>query len=154
MPPRSCAFLILASIAIGAPAAAHHGFTGRYDTDRPIWLVGTVTATSFSPPHPIVTVSVDARPALPRLERAPAELTGPVTIRAEDSGQTRTVEFPPVQTFFSLGERIKVGDRVEIVALKNCRPPHQLRSQWLRLADGTVTARDGRLAYMARGCDG
>ena len=154
MPSRTCALSLVAALAVGAPAAAHHGFTGRYDTDRPIWLAGTVSAASFGPPHPVVTVTADARATVPQLDSVPKELSGAVVARADDGGQSRTIEFPPVQTFFALADRIEVGDRVEIIALRNCRPPHQLRSQWVRLVDGTVITRDGRLASMARGCDG
>jgi hypothetical protein len=145
--------LIAALLLASSAATAHHGFTGRYDTDRPIWLSGTVTAISASPPHPTVTIRVDGdAPAMPAV--LPVEFTGPIAVRPEDTGRTLQIEFPPVGTFYGLGQQVKIGDRVAIMALRNCRPPHQIRSQWIRLADGAVIERQGRLSYMARGCEG
>jgi hypothetical protein len=143
------ASLVLAATA----AAAHHGFTGRYDTDRPIWLTGTVAALSASPPHPTASIRVDEAPGPPPAV-LPAEFTGTLAARPEDGGRTLQIEFPPVGAFYALGQRLRPGDRVAVMALRNCRPPHQLRSQWIRLPDGAVVQREGRLSYMGRGCDG
>jgi hypothetical protein len=141
-----------ALLLTASAAAAHHGFTGRYDTDRPLLLTGEVIATSTSPPHPTVTLRVDTEAAAPPREPLPAEFTGPATFAHEHAGQTRQVEFPPVGTFFDLGKALKAGDRVQILALRNCNAPHQLRSQWIRNASGAVIQREGRLSYMQRGC--
>jgi hypothetical protein len=142
----------LAAAALPAPALAHHGFTGRYDTARPLWLAGPVTRADFAPPHPVIALRIeDASPPNPALP-LPVEFAGPLSVRAEDVGQVREVEFPPVRAFFDLGARLRIGDRVAIMALVNCRPPHQLRSQWIRLADGGIIERTGRLSYMAAGC--
>jgi hypothetical protein len=143
---RSLISAALALAATAAPAApAHHGFTGRHDTDRPIWLTGVVTALSASPPHPSIALRVDAEAAAPPGTR-PVEFTGALAVRPEDRGQTVQIEFPPVAAFHALGQSVRVGDRVQIMALRNCRPPNQLRSQWIRLADGAVVQREGRLA--------
>jgi hypothetical protein len=145
--------VLAAALLLGpASAKAHHGFGGRYDTSRPIWLAGRVVRASFSPPHPVLAVAVanEGVRALPN--PLPAELSGTPAPRAELNGQTVEIEFPPVQTFYALGQRVAVGAEVEIIALRNCAAPHQLRSQWIRLADGAVILRDGRLAYMVNGC--
>jgi hypothetical protein len=146
---------ILTMALLGGTAQAHHGFTGRYDTDKPYQIVGRVVAVSASPPHPTVTITVEsAAMEAPDGNERPSEITGPlIALDAALTGQSVTIEFPPVATFYALGDRIKVGDRVEIIALRNCRTPHQLRSQWIRLPQTReIVKRDGRLSYMARGC--
>jgi hypothetical protein len=145
---------ILAATLAPAAASAHHGFTGRYDTDKPFFLVGTVVSLAASPPHPVVTLRVaPSAIAPPAAGERPVELTGEFAPGASLAGQTVQVEFPPVQTFFALRDRLKPGDTVEIVALRNCRPPNQLRSQWIRLPGRDIVQREGRLSYMARGCE-
>jgi hypothetical protein len=145
--------LLSAAVLPVGPTSAHHGFTGRYDTDKPLFMVGSVVSVAASPPHPVVTLRVSPSAiAPPSGADRPAELTGDFGPGAPLAGQTVQVEFPPVQTFFALRDRLKPGDTVEIVALRNCRPPNQLRSQWIRLPGREIIQREGRLAYMARGC--
>jgi hypothetical protein len=149
---RRVFLLALAGLAPAWKAHAHHGFGGRYDRSRPIWLSGTVTRIGAAPPHPTIELRVEpgAVPELPR--EAIAEFSGPVVTRAEDAGATRTIEFPPVRTFFDLGGQVRAGDRVAILALRNCSPPHQLRSQWIRLASGVIVRRAGRMSGQVDGC--
>jgi hypothetical protein len=153
MTDRRAVLLALAAGAFGAgPSFAHHGFTGRYDRSRPIALTGIVTRASFAPPHPTITLRVEAAEP-PELDAAArAEFAGPVAARPEDVGRTLEVEFPPVRAFFDLGGQVRAGDRVAIVALRNCAPPHQLRSQWIRLASGSVVHRAGRMSVQVDGC--
>lgn len=143
-----CGFLALTEIV-----SAHHGVTGRYDASEPIILHGTVTAATFSPPHPVFTVRAEAKelPAMP-LGR-PEEYFGPLRTRAEDVGVERDVELSPVRLFYDLADRLRVGDQVTIVALRNCLSPHQLRSTWLRLPDGEVVSYTGDWAPGVDGCN-
>lgn len=149
---RRLAFAAPATFLLSRMAGAHHGFTGRYDTGAPIILSGVVRRASFSPPHPTVTITVDASPPALDGVRLPGEFTGRPAFAQQQAGQLVEVEFPPVQTFYRLGDRLRTGDRVTILALRNCLPPHQIRSQWVRLADGSVVEREGRLSYMVDGC--
>ncbi|MGL4728640.1 MAG: DUF6152 family protein [Bosea sp. (in: a-proteobacteria)] len=143
----SAAFLF-----IGGAALAHHGFTGRYDASRPIWIEGTVESSAFAPPHPVIAVRVDGAARPPADLALPTELAGPLAARPEDTGQRVEVEFPPVSTFYQMGSQIRVGERVAIIALRNCNAPHQLRSQWVRAAAGTVIERGGRMSGQVNGC--
>ncbi|MCV9947601.1 DUF6152 family protein [Rhizobium sp. BT-175] len=137
----------------GSAVSAHHGVTGRYDTSKPIVLAGVVARTTFSPPHPVISVRVEAAdPASVKADR-PDEFTGPFIVRPDDVGQVREIEFSPVQTFFDLGDRVRVGDRVLVLALRNCLPPHQLRSSWIQLADSEVVSYAGGLHRRAHGCN-
>ncbi len=133
---------------LAMPAAAHHGFSGRYDASRPIYLAGTVVRAAFQPPHPVLTLSVTVVAALP----TGTEFDGRLIQRPEDQGQRREVEFPPVQLFYGLAPRIAVGDRVGVIVYRNCLAPHQLRGQWIRLADGAIVARSGRIQGEGEGC--
>lgn len=133
---------------------AHHGVTGLYDTSMPIVLAGTVTQTAFTPPHPVISVRVEtAEPKLPAAAGLRTdEFTGTANVRSEDVGKVRDVEFSPVRIFYDLADTVKVGDRIVIVALRNCRPPHQLRSSWMQLSDGQIVSYEGGLHRRADGC--
>ncbi len=144
------AFGILALTGI---VSAHHGVTGRYDASAPIILHGTVTAATFSPPHPVFTVRGEANGFPARDLGRPEEYFGPLRTRAEDVGVERDVELSPVRLFYDLADRLRVGDRVTIVALRNCLSPHQLRSTWLRLSDGEVVSYTGDWARGVDGCN-
>lgn len=155
MRKAALALALAGCLMLAGAASAHHGFTGRYDTDRPLFLVGAVTAVSASRPHATITLRVaQSAVAPPSGAERPAELTGDIVAGPDHGyrGQTVTVEFPPVAAFFDLGGKVKAGDTVEIVALRNCSPPHQLRSQWIRVPGREIVKRDGRLSYMVRGC--
>ncbi|CAH1672877.1 MULTISPECIES: DUF6152 family protein [unclassified Chelatococcus] len=143
----------LALILLSAGAVlAHHGYTGQYDTSRPILLGGSVTRTTFAPPHPVISVRVDLA-EVPALDvDRPDEITGRLTVRPEDVGAVREIELSPVRDFFNLSERIRIGDRVMVVALMNCRPPHQLRSSWIQLSDGEIISYTRGLHQRADGC--
>lgn len=149
------ALLLVSGFAIAAGlriASAHHGFSGRYDASQPIWIEGVVEKASVAPPHPVLSVRVDREMRPPEGFSLPNEITGALRVRAEDRGAVREIEFPPTATFFALSERVKPGDRVALVVLRNCLAPHQLRSQWVRLTNGTVIERSGRLSAQANGC--
>jgi hypothetical protein len=144
----------LAALALsGSGVSAHHGVTGRYDSSKPIVLAGVVTQATFSPPHPVISVRVEATDIQSLEVDRPDEFTGPFTVRPEDVGQVREVEFSPVRTYFHLGDRVRAGDRVLVLALRNCLPPHQLRSSWIRLANGEVVSHEGGLHRKAHGCN-
>jgi hypothetical protein len=147
---RSAAVILACGLA--GSAVAHHGVTGRYDAARPILISGTVTATTFSPPHPVLSVRIErANVADGQLGR-PEEYFGPVAARPEDLGQVREVELSPVRMFYDLEAKVKPGDRVTLVALRNCLPPHQLRSTWIRLMDGETLSYSRDWAPGVDGC--
>ena len=138
-------------------ATAHHGFSGRYDLGYPVWIEGEVSEAYFGQPHAELTIRVSDSIAVPE----PAPDLGPtdrfidvsaMVVRPETVGQPVVVELPPTQQYFSLSDRIAVGDRVAIVALRNCEPPHQYNGQWLRLEGGETVARSRAMSYMIDGC--
>lgn len=131
---------------------AHHGVTGRYDGSRPILIAGIVTATTFAPPHPVLSVRVEDVDIDGRQFGRPEEYFGTVTIRPDDVGLVRDIELSPVRMFYDLENELRPGDRVTLVALRNCLPPHQLRSTWVRLRSGETFSYLRDWAPVVDGC--
>lgn len=142
----------MSAVGFAGSVFAHHGVTGRYDASRPILISGVVTATTFAPPHPVLSVRVEQQEVPDGELGRPREYFGPVVVRPEDIGQVRVIEFSPVRMFYNLESRLRPGDRVTLIALRNCRSPHQLRSTWLRLEDGEVASYTGDWAPGVDGC--
>jgi len=124
---------------------------------QPLWIEGTVTEAYFGQPHPEVTIRTAATMAPP--SRAP-DLAGvtniiggrSLSIRPETRGREVTIEFPPVSAFFRMGRSVSPGERVAVIAYRNCEAPHQLRGQWIQLAGEAPVARAGRVQYQVEGC--
>lgn len=145
--------ITLTGLAVASTAAlAHHGVTGRYDASQPILISGEVVETTFSPPHPTLSIRVEAGSVPTDGLGRPQEYFGPVVSRAEDAGVVRTVELSPVRMFYDLEQKLRSGDRVTLVALQNCLSPHQLRSTWVRLSGGEVVSYTGDWARGVDGC--
>jgi hypothetical protein len=150
---RSIGGVVVAGSSAGAaPALAHHGFGGRYDTRVAIYLAGTVTRVRIGMPHPVIELRVSLPPVLPMGLPEAAEFEPRLLMRPDDQAQTREVEFPPVARFLELGPEIKSGDHIALIALRNCVAPHQLRGQWIQLASGRVVVRQGRMQNEVEGC--
>ncbi|WP_200841121.1 DUF6152 family protein [Geminicoccus flavidas] len=144
--------IAVTTLGLAGAALAHHGVTGQYDAATPIVLSGTLTAATFSPPHPVLSIRVDGA-ELPAFEVGrPEEYFGPAVVRPEDVGEVREIELSPVRMFYDLADRLSIGDRVLVVALRNCLPPHELRSTWVRLDDETVVSYTGDWAPGVDGC--
>jgi hypothetical protein len=143
---------IVSLLSMASSPEAHHGVTGQYDAARPIVLNGILSEAVFAPPHPVLTVRVDDLPLPSTTLGRPEEYFGPVTARPEDVGAELVVELSPVRMFYNLAARIEPGDRITLIALRNCLPPHQLRSTWILLADGDVVSYDGDWAPGVDGC--
>lgn len=150
MPTRRQIMMLMATGTVASAlsplsALAHHGFTGRYDDARPIYVEGTVLAASFRRPHPVIKLRVDEALRTPVDLPEGEEFADILEVREADRGRVIDIEYPPVGLFFGLEGRIKAGDRLATIVYQNCRPPHQLRGQWVRLPDGTAVVRRGRV---------
>lgn len=151
---RAFAGGLIWAAASARPGLAHHGFTGTYDSARPIYVAGTVIDASFRRPHPVIEMRVDAELRTPTDLPEGEEFSEVLEVRLEDRSRIIDVEYPPIRLFFNLQGSIAVGDRLETIVYQNCRPPHQLRGQWLRLADGEAVVRRGRMQTEDAGCSG
>lgn len=141
-----------AILANNRGALAHHGFGGRYLVTQPIYLEGVVRAASFRPPHPTISLAVSTSLRRPSALAGGDEFLDSLVVREEDRGRLLDVEFPPVGLFFGLADRVRTGDAIAVVAYRNCGAPHQLRGQWIRLADGGTVVRSGRMQTEVRDC--
>ncbi len=142
---------LAASLAAGA-ALAHHGFGGEYDRSTPIYLEGVVEQAFFGYPHAEIVLTADAS-----VDNAPGvvaegEFGDGLTFWRAELGPSVEIEFPPVRRFFDLDGRIAPGDRIGVVVLRNCEPPHQLRGQWVAPAEGDPVVRSGRMQNEVSGC--
>jgi hypothetical protein len=140
-------------------ALAHHGFTGRYDLSQPVWIEGEVTKAYFGQPHATLSIRTprDLDVPNPRPDTGAAARVIAIDrlmVREETRGREVEVEFPPIQAFFSMGDRVAVGDRITLIAFRNCDAPHQLRAQWLQPGrPGAAPAmRTERLRYQVDRC--
>lgn len=152
--------LLLALLTVVMPSSlafGHHGFHGRYDLSKPVWVEGVVLRSYFGNPHSVLTVQVPADLEMPE---APPTLgpaasflsTAALHVPTDLPGQTVQLELPPTPQYSTLGGRVSAGDRIAAVAIRNCEPPHQLNVQWLHLADGSVESRRATMSYMVRKC--
>lgn len=146
------AIVAAATLATFATATAHHGRQGAYDVSRPIALEGVVTAASFAPPHPVITIRVDARPRAAAATGIPGYEGATAIVRTEDAGQLRVIEFSPLPQFTALRDTVTVGQRIQVMAFRNCIGAHDLRGHWVRTANGTVAQRDNRPTSAVNGC--
>lgn len=133
-------------------ALAHHGFGGRYLATQPIYLEGAVRTASFRPPHPTVSLAVSTSLQRPSALAGGDEFLDRLVVRQEDRGRLLDIEFPPVGLFFGLADRVRTGDAIAVVVYRNCNAPHQLRGQWIRLADGGTVVRSGRMQTEVQDC--
>jgi hypothetical protein len=150
--------IVLFSAGSFTKVAAHHGFTGQYDASRPLYLQGTVQQVRWQSPHSTLIVELPKNLEVPPEFRqlSASELGSDtqqrLTVSPDLLGTRSRVEFPPVASMVDpLQDRLQVGDSIQLVVLRNCQPPNQLRVLLARLADGTTVAR-AKTANQVNGC--
>lgn len=149
----TAALIIGATALLSVSAAiAHHGRNGAYDVSRPIALEGVITEASFAPPHPVITIRVDARPRAAAASGVPGYEGAPAINRATDAGAVRVIEFSPLPQFTALRDSVAVGQRIQVMAFRNCIGDNDLRGHWVRTAGGVVAQRDNRPTSAVNGC--
>lgn len=141
--------------AAALPALGHHGFRGAYDATSPMFVEGTVQEVTIAYPHVEMQVRVATEPAIPDelprvdvLEIADARSK----LRPIESGEYE-VQLAGTEFVTALDGRIAPGDTVALIALRNCQPPHEVRSRWIRLADGDIVTVSGATQAEVQGCD-
>jgi hypothetical protein len=48
--------IVIITIISAAPAEGHHGFTGRYDRSKPLYIEGQITQATYMLPHGLITI--------------------------------------------------------------------------------------------------
>jgi hypothetical protein len=150
----------LTSVVVAQSSTAHHGFDGRYDTSRPIYLEGTVRSARWQAPHSIVELDLPKTLMIPsnlgqarNIDRLEKRTLQTLVVPQKLLGTTQRLEFPPVGSMVNpLRNRLRSGNRMAAIAYRNCESPHQLRVQFVRLTDGTTVVRPGTVQTEVNGC--
>jgi hypothetical protein len=163
--PLAVAFVVLITLVVPAPfAQAHHGFGGRYDRSRPLYIEGQITQATYIQPHGLITIE-PSPPAPPpadllRLnERQYSDLGGRevVTkaqpIQATGGGVLVLLLTPPMtSTVAGFPAPPARGQNVGAIVFKECSTG-ELRVQLLRLSPTQILVRQGVLQREVDGCE-
>jgi hypothetical protein len=158
-PNNSIAVNVLATFAgigaIAVPALAHHGFSGAYNAAQPIYIEGVVEKVEISAPHVEMTLSAPAGITVPAALERIEDINIKNALSKTVAAQPGSYEIQMAGTAFvrALNNRVKVGDRIALVALRNCQPPHEHRSRWIRLASGEIVTVTGHTQAEVEGCE-
>lgn len=163
--PLAVAVVVLLTLMAPATyAQAHHGFGGRYDRSKPLYIEGQITQATYIQPHGLITIE-PAPPAPPpadllRLnDRQYSDLGGRevVTkaqpIQATGGGVLVLLLTPPMtSTVASRPAPPARGQSVGAIVFKECSTG-ELRVQLLRMSATDTLVRQGVLQREVEGCD-
>ncbi len=90
----------LASLALAAPALAHHSFSAQYDSEKVVNLSGTVTNIEWQNPH--VYLYIDVEGSNGEIQEWALEMGAPAVL-------TRTLGW--TRSTLQIGDQIKVEGR-------------------------------------------
>jgi hypothetical protein len=163
--PLAVAFVVLIALVAPAPIAqAHHGFGGRYDRSRPLYIEGQITQATYIQPHGLITIEPSPPSPPPedllRLnDRQYSDLGGRevVTrsqpIQATGGGVLVLLLTPPMtSTVAGRPAPPARGQSVGAIVFKECSTG-ELRVQLLRLSPTETLVRQGVLQREVDGCD-
>lgn len=150
----------LTTIGWTSSTNAHHGFQGKYDSSRLIYLQGTVREVRWQAPHSVLVVQLPRSVNIPNTVRQAGELNQlgrnaaqRLTVSQNLLGTTQQVEFPPVSSMTQpLRNRLRPGDQIRLLVYRNCERPNQLRVQFAQLQNGVTVVRPGTVQTDVNGC--
>lgn len=130
---------------------------GRFDDARPIYIEGVVAEAAWTPVRSQFVLRVGAAsPAPPGDLPEIDDMSLPVALGDSPArdllGGAVRIDVPGIPRFRGLPGRIAIGDRIAVIAHRNCNPPHQLRAHWVRLASGAVVKPEDRPRDIVNGC--
>jgi hypothetical protein len=161
------AVAIVALLAVMPPAAtaqAHHGFTGRYDRSKPLYVEGQITQATYNLPHGLITVEPSPPGPPPgdllKLTENQYSLLGgrEVVTRAQPiqatGGGVLVLLLTPPMTSEIAGRSTPParGQRVGAIVFRECSTG-ELRVQLLRMSSTETLVRQGVLQREVDGCD-
>ncbi|BAZ22171.1 hypothetical protein NIES4073_30530 [Kalymmatonema gypsitolerans NIES-4073] len=157
---KMMAAIAIVSVMGVTKVEAHHGFSGQYDVSKPLYLQGTVREVRWQSPHSILVLELPKNLEVPSAFRQLAQVNElgsdtqkRLAVPRNLLGTRQRVEFPPLASMVDpLQNRLQRGDTVQLVVLRNCQAPNQLRVLLARLSDGTTVAR-ARTGNQVNGCD-
>ena len=163
--PLAVAVVVLITfVAPGPFAQAHHGFGGRYDRSKPLYIEGQITQATYIQPHGLITVEPSAPVPPPadllRLNDLEYSLLGgrEVVTRAQPiqatGGGVLVLLLTPPMTGLVAGFPAPParGQNVGAIVFKECSTG-ELRVQLLRLSATQTLVRQGVLQREVDGCD-
>lgn len=149
-------------LALATPVAlAHHGFTGVYDFDRPLYTEGRVLAARYAYPHAQVELDLAGTKGamdlagLEPIERAEGRETLK-RVRPLDRPGRVAILLDPILTralIDNAAQQPRVGDRVRAIVYERVSDDAQrgeLRVMLLTLRDGTAIV-TGRRSFHQEG---
>lgn len=158
-PARRAAAALLVRLLAGGPALlvagraalAHHGYLGKHDFSRPLYLAGRVTRAYIGEPHGRIGLTVARDLHLPRdldslraIEDAERRPTLSMLVRAPQRGDvTLVLDGATTRTLMDQPERLQVGDAIEAIVYQRTSGDEyrdELRVALLVLVDGRSLA--------------
>ena len=156
--------VLLTAIAPAAPADAHHGFTGRYDRSKPLYIAGQITQATYTLPHGLITIE-PAPPSAPPadlLQLNPRQysdlggrdvVTRAQPIQATGGGVLVLLLTPPMTSEVAARPAPPArGQSVGAIVYRECSTG-ELRVQLLRVSATDTLVRQGVLQREVEGCD-
>lgn len=163
--PAVAAIAVLWMIAGSAlPVHAHHGFSGRYDRSKPLYIEGQITQATYTQPHGLITIEPSAPTAPPAdlLQLSNVQynqlggrdvVTRAQPIQATGGGVLVLLLTPPMtsEVAFRPAQPAR-GQSVGAIVYRECSTG-ELRVQLLRISSTDTLVRQGVLQREVDGCD-
>jgi hypothetical protein len=155
---------LLTALAPVTYAEAHHGFNGRYDRSKPLYIAGQITQATYIQPHGLITIepsppSPPPADLLALSDRQYAALGGrDVVTRAQPiqgtGGGVLVLLLTPPMTGEVAGRAAPParGQSVGAIVFKECSTG-ELRVQLLRVSATDTLVRQGVLQREVDGCE-
>lgn len=155
--------IVIITIISAAPAEGHHGFTGRYDRSKPLYIEGQITQATYMLPHGLITIEPSPpTPPPPDLFElsgdAYARLGGrDVVVRTQPiqatGGGVLVLLLTPPMTTDMAGRAAPParGQAVGAIVFRECSTG-ELRVQLLRISPKESVVRVGVLQTEVDGC--
>lgn len=163
--PVATAVVALTALAGAAlPAEAHHGFSGRYDRSKPLYIEGQITQATYTQPHGLITIEPSAPTAPPAdlLQLNASDyarlggrdvVTRAQPIQATGGGVLVLLLTPPMTTEVAFRPAQPArGQSVGAIVYRECSTG-ELRVQLLRVSATDTLVRQGVLQREVDGCD-
>ena len=156
--------VVTLSIALATSADAHHGFSGRYDRSKPLWVAGNITQATYNQPHALINIE-PAAPAPPPADLLSLSADAYQRLGGRDvvtRSQPIAVSGPGILTLLlnpvmtsDVGVRGSPparGQDVGAIVYRECSTG-ELRVQLLRMSASDVVVRDSARQREVDGCD-
>ena len=163
--PMAVAVAALLTLLAPAPMAqAHHGFNGRYDRSKPLYIEGQITQATYSLPHGLITIEPSGPSAPPAdlLQLSTNDyarlggrdiVTRAQPIQATGGGVLVLLLTPPMTTDVGIRPAPPArGQSVGAIVFRECSTG-ELRVQLLRISPTDTVVRQGVLQREVDGCD-